>query len=41
MDTTDVVTAITGIGTAAASIGAAMLVVLVGIKAWKVVRSAM
>ena len=41
MDTTAVTAALTDAGTAAAVVGAAVLVVLVGIKAFKYVRAAM
>lgn len=41
IDVTGVVTEIEGIAAPAALIGAAMLIVLAGIKAWKVVRRAM
>lgn len=41
MDTTAVVTAIQAAGTAAAALGAAVLIVLAGIRAYKWVRGAM
>ena len=41
VDTTAVISALTDAGTAAAVVGGAVLVVLVGIKAFKYIRSAM
>lgn len=41
MDVSTVVTAIAAVGTAAASLGAAVLIVIAGIKAYKWVRGAM
>jgi len=41
IDTTAVTTALTDAGTAAGVVGAAVLVVLVGIKAFKYIRAAM
>lgn len=41
MDTTSITTALTDAGAAAAIVGGAVLVVIVGIKAFKYVRSAM
>lgn len=41
IDTTTVVAAIEGLATPIASIGAAVLLILVGIKGWKLIRRAM
>lgn len=41
VDTADVITAITAAGTAAAAVGAAVLVMHVGIKVYKWIRGAM
>lgn len=41
IDTTDTVAAIQGLATPVAAIGAAILLILVGIKGWKLIRRAM
>lgn len=41
IDPTEVVTEIAGLATPIAAIGAAMLLILVGIKGWKLIRRAM
>lgn len=41
IDTSSITTALTGAGTAAAAVGAAYLVVVVGIKAYKLIRAAL
>ena len=41
IDTTDTVAAIAGLATPVAAIGAAVLLILVGIKGWKLIRRAM
>lgn len=41
IDTTDVVAAIAGLATPVAAIGSAVLLILVGIKGWKLIRRAM
>lgn len=41
IDTTSIVTEISGLGTAVAAIGGAILLILVAIKGWKLIRRAM
>lgn len=41
IDTTDIVSEISGLGTAVAAIGSAILLILVAIKGWKLIRRAM
>lgn len=41
IDTTEVVSEISGLGTAVAAIGGAILLILVAIKGWKLIRRAM
>lgn len=41
IDTTDIVSEISGLGTAVAAIGGAILLILVAIKGWKLIRRAM
>ena len=41
IDTTDIVSEIGGLATPIAAIGAAILLILVGIKGWKLIRRAM
>lgn len=41
IDTTAIVTEISGLGTPVAAIGGAILLILVGIKGWKLIRRAM
>jgi hypothetical protein len=40
MDTTAAVSALTDAGTAAAAIGSASLILMIGIRAWKMLRGA-
>lgn len=41
IDTTEIVSEISGLGTAVAAIGSAILLILVAIKGWKLIRRAM
>lgn len=41
IDTTEIVSEISGLGTAVAAIGGAILLILVAIKGWKLIRRAM